>query len=67
MSLDNSNKHFIDLTDSVNNGPSYFNANFDENGYVFDGVKIDVRTCPLSPRQKGNKTISYSHYKKKIF
>ena len=21
---------------------SFFNANFDENGYVFDGVKIDV-------------------------
>ena len=22
---------------------SYFNSNFDENGYVFDGVKIDVK------------------------
>lgn len=25
-----------------NNLVSFFNANFDENGYVFDGVKIDV-------------------------
>lgn len=23
---------------------SFFNTNFDENGYVFDGVKIDVNT-----------------------
>ena len=25
-------------------GASYFSANYDENGYVFDGVKIDVNT-----------------------
>ena len=24
------------------NAASYFNSNFDENGYVFDGIKIDV-------------------------
>ena len=24
-------------------GP-YFNSNFDENGYVFDGVKVEVNT-----------------------
>lgn len=39
--LDNTVKQSVDLNDS-NNAPSYFNANFDENGYVFDGVKIDV-------------------------
>lgn len=40
----NENKQPTDF----NNSPSkitvasYFNSNFDENGYVFDGVKIDV-------------------------
>ena len=27
---------------SPSTAASYFNANFDENGYVFDGVKIEI-------------------------
>jgi hypothetical protein len=35
------NKKFNYLIDSPTTS-SYFNSNFDENGYVFDGIKIDV-------------------------
>ena len=37
-------KHLANISGSpTRHGiPSYFNSNFDENGYVFDGVKIDI-------------------------
>ena len=34
-------------------GASYFSQNFDENGYVFDGVKIDVIIYFFSSRRLG--------------
>ena len=41
-----------DVTNKLNSptttiGASYFSSNFDENGYVFDGVKIDVNFVNL--------------------
>ena len=34
--------HIPDRYSPTTAAASYFNANFDENGYVFDGVKIEV-------------------------
>jgi hypothetical protein len=36
------NKYTHTKNSPSTSGPSYFNSNFDENGYVFDGIKIDV-------------------------
>ena len=36
------NKYTHTKNSPSTSGPSYFSSNFDENGYVFDGIKIDV-------------------------